>query len=72
MDRAARLEDTRSGCRIFSTEFEREMGLTCGTVMMCWERPASEVLKVICFGSMTLLELAADRDTVLKDRESPG
>jgi len=69
MDRAARFEVTRNGCRIFSTKFEREMGLTCGTVMLCWERLTSEVLKVICSGSMKLLELAADRDTVLKDRE---
>ena len=31
------------------------------TVLLCWERPTSEVLKVICSGSMKLLELAADR-----------
>jgi hypothetical protein len=37
--------------------------------MLCWKRPTVEVLKVICSGSMKLLELVADRNTVLKDRE---
>jgi len=37
-----------------------------------WKSYAVLVHKVICFGSMKLLGLAADRDTVLKDRVFPG
>jgi hypothetical protein len=47
-------------------------GQTCGKVMLCWQKLTSEVLKVICSGSMKLLELSADRDMVLKDREFSG
>ena len=37
-----------------------------------WDSYAVLVLKVICSGSMKLLELAADRDTVLKNVAFPG